>query len=164
MRPTSGRGYSSQGTSAVSSDLSSTHRRAKQPIWAVHADVPRVTPLERAAALGDPLLKALNIEPLALNGEPVTAAARHQQPVTQRLTQMRNVAVNDLDRAPRRLLAPQLADQAIGRHHLTAMQQQHGQQSALHRAAQLHPPPGLKHLKRTKNQKVEPVVTSQRQR
>ena len=66
----------------------------------------RVTDGERAPAAGHQRFKAADVNPLARDREHVTVSTGHDHVVAERLAQLRDVALNDLDRARGRMLAP----------------------------------------------------------
>ena len=86
--------------------------------------------------------------------EQVAVSPRQDHIVAERFAQLRDVALNDLDRARGSVLAPQLVDQPISREHLAAVNQQHSQQRTLLRAAQRERATVLRDLKRPKYSKV----------
>ena len=114
----------------------------------------RVTRGKRALAAGHQRLKTADVNLLALDREQITVSPRQDHIVAERLAQLRDVALNDLDRARGRPLAPQLVDQPIGRQHLAAVNQQHSQQRTLLSAAQRDQATILRDLKRPKYPKV----------
>ena len=113
----------------------------------------RVTRGKRAVAAGHQRLKTADVDwPLGPRAGNRVPASDHI--VAERLAQLRDVALDDLDRARGRLLAPQLVDQPISRQHLAAVNQQHSQQRTLlgrrTRAGGL-----LDHLKRPQDSELD---------
>ena len=86
---------------------------------------------ERSPSLLDELREALRVE---LAGSQTQAIARRRRlddvAVAERFAQPRDVHLDGLDRARRRLLAPQRERQSLGADRLTGVQQQQGQDRA----------------------------------
>ncbi len=87
--------------------------------------------------------------------EHVPAASGHEQTVTQRLAQVRDVHLHGLGRAFGRALPPQLIDQAIGRDDLPAMQQQCRQHGPLLWTPEHQRPIVVDHLQRPKDSELK---------
>ena len=90
-----------------------------------------------SGAIRDEPLEAAHVEVVRRDAQLVAAPAREDLggvPVTgsvEQLAQPRNVLLEHLRRARRRLLAPQRLDQLVGRHGPVRVQREHGQQRAL---------------------------------
>src|SRR5205807_4586471 len=99
----------------------------------------RRAPPERKRLLGPPFLgqplEFVQVELARLDAERVTGTTRHQPTVAELFAQMGNAVVEDLRGCGRWLLAPQLVDQAAGRHDLVRVQEQKGEESLLFPAA-----------------------------
>ena len=87
-------------------------------------------------ALRDERLEAVRVGLASPSPQQVAAPAGDQQPLTEHPAQVRNVPLNDLDRARGCVLPPQRIDQAIGGDRLAAMHEQHRQQRPLLGAAE----------------------------
>ena len=77
------------------------------------------------------MLEALGIERAWLDMQQVAVPARFESAVSQDLAQLGDVDLDALRRFRRRLLAPELVDQAVDRDDLVRVHQQRGQERAL---------------------------------
>jgi hypothetical protein len=82
---------------------------------------------------GDQPLEPGRVDPLGVHLQPVAGGPGGQQPrgLPERPAEGRHPALQGVRRLPWRTVAPQVVDQAVGRHHLPGVQQQVGQQGAL---------------------------------
>ena len=115
----------------------------------------RVSILQRAATLSDHRIELLDIDPAGRGLQQVRAPARDQQAVAERFAQMRDVALDDLVGARRRLLTPQLVHQTICRDRLTPMQDQQHQQRSLLGTAERQRSPVLENVKRPQDSEFD---------
>ena len=106
------------------------------------------------ARLGHELLEAGEVQLGRIDVQNVARRASHEPVVPDRLSQPGDVDLNGLGGRERRRGAPQRIDQTIGRHHLVRVQQQHGQDRTLLRAAQGERALVPRHLKRAENAEV----------
>jgi hypothetical protein len=111
--------------------------------------------------LGDQPFEAMRVEPLRIERELVAALAGYDRagraaPVVtaQRLTKPRDMHLQRLGRASRRILAPQLVDQAVGRERLVEVDQQQRQQSARLASRKREPAVTVEDLERAEDAEV----------
>ncbi len=103
----------------------------------------RIPARPKLSPLGEKALEALDVELLGLERQHVPASMRHEVAVAEELAQLRDVDADAVERAGRHILAPEGVDQAIRRHRLAGIQEQHGEQRALLSATQLEPLPSF---------------------
>ena len=84
----------------------------------------RATRRQRLPTLGRQRFEPSQVRLRALRIERVAAAPGEQEPVVDRLAQVRHVHLQRLGCRDRRVLTPQLVDQPIARNRLTRVQQQ----------------------------------------
>ncbi len=70
------------------------------------------------------LLEAAEIDLLALDAQPVAGRPRLEQVGAEQLAQLRDEVLQRRRGRPRRPLAPEAVDQAVGRHHPSGLEQQ----------------------------------------
>src|SRR5207244_2870545 len=95
--------------------------------------------------------KAVAVELARLDTKHVAVPAGQEDSVTgavQRLAQPRDVHLNDLRGARRRLVRPELVDQAVARYDLVRVQKQEGENSALLAAAHIEHALLVEHFER----------------
>ena len=116
----------------------------------------RVPLLERSPPLGQQPLEAVQVELAGLDVHEVAGRAREEDRVgAERLAQPRHVDLDGVARRRRRVLGPQLLDQAIAGDDPVGLQQQDRQQRALLRAAEREPVPVRADLERTEDAEVD---------
>ena len=101
------------------------------------------------------LLEAVQIERRGIDLDRIAATARGDDVAAEDLAQVRDVALEQVDRGLRRLVAPHLVDQGARRHHLACAQQQHGEDGPLARTAELEPTPDRPCLERTEDTELD---------
>jgi len=123
----------------------------------------RVAGGELIAAGGHEVLESVGVEVLALDRQLVAALARHDRAragvvVTpsrrERLSQSRDLDVQELGGRGRRPLAPQLVDQPVRGERLVGVQQQQGEQRSLPAPAERNRPALVEDLERTEDVEV----------
>ena len=82
----------------------------------------------RAASIAEQLLEAGKIELRGLDLEEIAGRPRDEPALAQLLSQPRDVYLDALGRRRRRLVPPELVDQAVGRHDLVRVQEQQREQ------------------------------------
>ena len=94
----------------------------------------------------------------------VTRCPRDEHAERKHLPKLRDEVLKRGLRGPRRLLPPQLTDQPVGRDHLSAVDQQEGEQCTLFLAPEHDSPALVDHLKRAEDPKLRHkcVVTRSR--
>ena len=116
----------------------------------------RVPLLERSPPLGQQPLEAVQVELAGLDVHEVAGRAREEDRVgAERLAQPRHVDLERVARRRRRVLGPQLLDQAVAGDDPVGLQQQDRQQRALLRAAEREPAPVRADLERTEDAEVD---------
>jgi hypothetical protein len=116
-----------------------------------------VASFERLPAACGERLEPVDVELAWLDPKHIATPLGEEQPIAQRLTQVRYVSLNELVRARGRLLAPELVDQAIRGNHLAPVQEQHRQQRPLLGRAQRQRAVVIDSLKRPENAKFHLV-------
>jgi len=110
--------------------------------------------LLRRPSLGDEAVELERVELAVLHPCEVPRGAGDEPRGPEELAQPRDVALHELVRASRRLIAPQLVDETLARDRLVCVQEQNAEQSALLRSAERHSAPVVVDLERTEYPKL----------
>lgn len=113
---------------------------------------------ERPLARFDELLEPIQIEPARLDAEQVAASVGDEvcvrPAIVEYAAELQDVVLNDLRGRRRRLLAPELVDDPVGRERLVAMEEEQGEQGALLAAPKRDLPFTLANGERAENAEV----------
>jgi hypothetical protein len=119
---------------------------------------PGITGGEELATLAEEALETAEVDLLALERDPVPVSMRLQSPVAERFAELRNVDVDAVESARRRLVLPEGVDEAVRRDDLAAVQEKDGEQRALLAASDLERLPTRECLEGTEDPEVQRVV------
>jgi hypothetical protein len=111
----------------------------------------RVTSGQSVPTLADEPLEALEVERIRLGAHPIAGGARLDALTAERLPQLRDVHLEGRARSLRRLVSPNLVDQAIARDDAVRVQEEESQERALLPPAERYEPTVLLGLERAKD-------------
>ena len=118
----------------------------------------RVTVGEVPPPLAHELLEPIEIELTVGDGQAVARWLRQQTLSTERLPQLRDVALERLPRSLRRPLAPEVVDQVGGRNRTVSAQKQKGEECARLRGRQWDEPSLDDRFDRPEDAKFDQVI------
>ncbi len=128
---------------------------------------PRIARGQRGPALGDPRLELLHVQVAVREAQQVPGRPVDEYPalgVTDDLAQPVHVDADEVVRGMRRVVAPDLVDQHVGRDKLARAHKQAGEQRPPLGGADRRPPLRGQHFKRTKDAEPHQVGLSERTR
>ena len=109
------------------------------------------------ARLAHELLEAAEVELASRRARAGSPRPRVQEPGSEQLAKLRDRVLKRRRRRSRRVLAPELIDETLGRDRLVRPQEQQRQQRALVSAAERHGRALVEHLERTEDPELEHV-------
>ena len=112
---------------------------------------------QRLPTAGVELLEPVEVERVPLELDQVARGPRAQQPGGQQLAQLRDQDLHHLGSGVGDVVAPEVVDQPIDRHHPSGIEQQQRQQRPLLACRQLYGPGLIDRLERPENPKVHPA-------
>ncbi len=115
---------------------------------------PGITRRRSSSGVRDESLEAVQIQLVGLELDDVAGRTRRDGVGPEHLAQIRDVALEHDLHGPRRLLPPELVDDAVGCHHLVCVQEKKCEHRALLRAAEGKRPSALPRLERSENSEV----------
>jgi hypothetical protein len=111
-------------------------------------------------SLGDEPVELQRVELARLHAHEVAGRAGDDPRRPEQLAQRRDVALHQLVRTGRRLVAPELVDETLARDRLVRVQEQHAEQGALLRSAEFDLPLAVVDLEWTKYRELHLLLSS----
>ena len=116
----------------------------------------RVAAAERRRSVGRQPLEALEVDVVGPDAQPVAGRQRlHGRGGAEGLAQLGDLAVDLRDRGDRRRVAVEVAGEPVDRHDAVGVEQQHGQQRPLPRAAEADGAVGAADRERAENREAQ---------